>query len=79
MTRLTMARKFAPIVGIVWKRGVCFDALPLKPQTAGVFLSESAPSWRSSLAVAVGFSRHSGSRASLSDKSWRAQRERSRG
>ena len=29
-------------------------------------LSESAPSWGSSLAVAVGFSRHSGSRASLS-------------
>src|SRR6202048_5072698 len=66
MARLTLARKIATIVLIVWKRGVCFDAQHLKPQTAGVSLIESAPSWGSSLAVAVGFSRHSGSRASLS-------------
>src|SRR6202048_1763135 len=66
MARLTLARKIATIVLIVWKRGVCFDAQHLKPKTAGVSLIESAPSWGSSLAVAVGFSRHSGSRASLS-------------
>jgi transposase len=34
MARLTLARKIAPIVLIVWKRGVCFDASHLKPQTA---------------------------------------------
>lgn len=34
MARLTLARKFATIVLIVWKRGVCFDANHLKPQTA---------------------------------------------
>jgi transposase len=34
MARLTLARKIATIVLIVWKRGVCFDANPLKPQTA---------------------------------------------
>jgi len=32
--RLTLARKIATIVLIVWKRGVCFDAQHLKPQTA---------------------------------------------
>ncbi len=66
MARLTLARKIATIVLIVWKRGVCFDAQHLKPQTACVSLSASAPSRGSSLAVAVGFSRHSGSRATLS-------------
>jgi transposase len=66
MARLTLARKIATIVLILWKKGVCFDAQHLKPQTAGVSLIESAPSRGSSLAVAVGFSRHSGSRASLS-------------
>lgn len=34
MARLTLARKIAAIVLIVWKRGVCFDANHLKPQTA---------------------------------------------
>src|SRR5215469_16534073 len=34
MARLTLARKIATIVLIVWKRGVCFDASHLKPQTA---------------------------------------------
>jgi transposase len=34
MARLTLARKIATIVLIVWKRGVCFDAKYLKPQTA---------------------------------------------
>jgi transposase len=32
--RLTLARKIATIVLIVWKKGVCFDAQHLKPQTA---------------------------------------------
>ena len=34
MARLTLARKFATIVLIIWKKGVCFDANHLKPQTA---------------------------------------------
>jgi transposase len=34
MARLTLARKIATIVLTVWKRGVCFDANHLKPQTA---------------------------------------------
>jgi len=34
MARLTLARKIATIVLIVWKRGVCFDAQHLKPQAA---------------------------------------------
>jgi len=34
MARLTLARKIAAITLIVWKRGVCFDAQHLKPQTA---------------------------------------------
>jgi transposase len=34
MARLTLARKIATIVLIVWKRRVCFDAQHLKPQTA---------------------------------------------
>jgi transposase len=34
MARLTVARKIATIVLIVWKKGVCFDAHHLKPQTA---------------------------------------------
>jgi transposase len=34
MARLTLARKIATIVLIVWKRGVCFDANHLKSQTA---------------------------------------------
>jgi transposase len=34
MARLTLAWKIATIVLIVWKRGVCFDANHLKPQTA---------------------------------------------
>ena len=34
MARLTLARKIATIVSIVWKKGVCFDAQHLKPQTA---------------------------------------------
>jgi len=34
MARLTLARKIATIVSIIWKRGVCFDAQHLKPQTA---------------------------------------------
>src|SRR5258708_38431952 len=33
MARLTLARKIATIVWIVWKRGVSFDAQYLKPQT----------------------------------------------
>ena len=33
MARLTLARKIATIVLIVWKKGVCFDAQYLKPQT----------------------------------------------
>ena len=32
MARLTLARKIATIVLIVWKKGVCFDASHLKPQ-----------------------------------------------
>jgi transposase len=34
MARLTLARKIAAITLIVWKKGVCFDAGHLKPQTA---------------------------------------------
>jgi transposase len=34
MARLTLARKIATIVLILWKKGVCFDAQHLKPQTA---------------------------------------------
>jgi transposase len=34
MARLTLARKIATIALIVWKKGVCFDAQYLKPQTA---------------------------------------------
>ncbi len=34
MARLTLARKIAAIILIVWKKGVCFDAQHLKPQTA---------------------------------------------
>jgi transposase len=34
MARLTLARKIATMVLIVWKKGVCFDAQHLKPQTA---------------------------------------------
>jgi transposase len=34
MARLTLARKIATIVLIVWKRGACFDAHHLKRQTA---------------------------------------------
>jgi len=34
MARLTLARKIATILLIVWKRGACFDAQHLKPQTA---------------------------------------------
>ena len=34
MARLTLARKIATIALIVWKKGVCFDARYLKPQTA---------------------------------------------
>ena len=34
MARLTLARKIATIVLIVWKKGVRFDAQHLKPQTA---------------------------------------------
>jgi transposase len=33
MARLTLARKIATIVLIVWNRGVNFDAQYLKPQT----------------------------------------------
>ena len=33
MARLTLARKIATIVLIVWKKGVRFDAKYLKPQT----------------------------------------------
>ena len=33
MTRLTLAGKIATIVLLVWKKGVCFDANHLKPQT----------------------------------------------
>ena len=34
MARLTLARKIATIVLLVWKKGVSFDASHLKPQTA---------------------------------------------
>jgi transposase len=34
MARLTLARKIAAILLIVWKKGVGFDAQHLKPQTA---------------------------------------------
>jgi transposase len=34
MARVTLARKIVTIVLIVWKKGVCFDANHLKPQTA---------------------------------------------
>jgi len=34
LARLTLARKIATIVLMVWKTGVCFDAQHLKPQTA---------------------------------------------
>jgi len=34
LARLTLARKIATIVLIVWKKGVSFDAQHLKPQTA---------------------------------------------
>jgi transposase len=34
MARLTLARKIAAITLLIWKKGVCFDAEHLKPQTA---------------------------------------------
>jgi transposase len=34
MARLTLARKIATIVLILWRKGGCFDAQHLKPQTA---------------------------------------------
>jgi transposase len=34
MARLTLARKIATIALLIWKKGVCFDAQYLKPQTA---------------------------------------------
>ena len=34
MARLTLARKIITIVLTMWKRGACFDAQHLKPQTA---------------------------------------------
>jgi hypothetical protein len=34
MARLTLARKIATIVLLVWKNWVCFDANHLEPQTA---------------------------------------------
>jgi hypothetical protein len=34
MARLTLARQIASITLLVWKKGVCFDAEYLKPQTA---------------------------------------------
>jgi len=34
MARLTLARKIATIVLLVWKKGVRFDAQHLKPQAA---------------------------------------------
>jgi hypothetical protein len=34
MARLTLARKIAAIILVVWKKGVGFDAKYLKPQTA---------------------------------------------
>jgi hypothetical protein len=34
MARLTLARKIAAIILIVWKKGVSFDAQHLKLQTA---------------------------------------------
>jgi transposase len=34
MARLTLARKIAAITLLIWKKGVCFDAQHLKPQTA---------------------------------------------
>jgi hypothetical protein len=34
MARLTLARKIATIILMVWKKGVRFDAQHLKPQTA---------------------------------------------
>ena len=34
MARLTLARRIATIVLVVWKKGVSFDAQHLKPQTA---------------------------------------------
>ena len=35
MARLTLARKIATIVLIVWKRGASFDAQHLEPQALG--------------------------------------------
>jgi hypothetical protein len=45
MARLTVARKIATITWMVWKKGVCFDAAPLKRQvTVGTSRpKESAP------------------------------------
>jgi len=34
MARLTLARKIATIVLILWKKGASFDTQYLKPQTA---------------------------------------------
>jgi hypothetical protein len=34
MARLTLARKIATIVLILWRKGGCFEAQHLKPQTA---------------------------------------------
>jgi transposase len=34
MARLTLARKIAAITLLIWKKGVCFEAQHLKPQTA---------------------------------------------
>jgi hypothetical protein len=52
MARLTLARKIAAITLLVWKKGVCFDAQHLKPQTAGVFSGVRSIPWGSFLAVA---------------------------
>src|SRR4030081_2009334 len=58
MARLTLARKIATIVLIVWRRGACFDAQHLKPQTAGVVRSVAGLALGDAVGVAVGFARH---------------------
>jgi len=66
MARLTLARKIATIVLMVWKRGACFDS-PTSETTNSLSVFDRVRSISGiSLAVAVGFSGHSGSRASLS-------------
>jgi len=64
MARLTLARKIAAIILIVWKKGVSFDAEHLNHKQLECLWSPLHP-WKISRAVVSRFLRRSGSRASL--------------